>query len=94
MTKQAIGWIGTGVMGRSMCSHIIKAGHLVLVHTRTKEKALALLDMGAIWCASLKEVAGSSNILFTMVGYPEDVEDVYFSQKGIIKNTRPGIHPC
>jgi 3-hydroxyisobutyrate dehydrogenase len=48
-----------------MCSHIIEAGYPVLVYTRTKEKALALLDMGAIWCDSPKEVAGSSDIIFT-----------------------------
>jgi 3-hydroxyisobutyrate dehydrogenase len=89
MPQQTIGWIGTGVMGKSMCSHIIKAGYPVLAYTRTKEKALALLDMGATWCDSPKEVTGSSDIIFTMVGYPEDVEEVYFSQNGIIRNARP-----
>jgi 3-hydroxyisobutyrate dehydrogenase len=65
-------------MGKSMCSHIIEAGYPVLVYTRTKEKASALLDRGAIWCDSPKEVAGSSDIIFTIVGYPEDVQEVYF----------------
>jgi 3-hydroxyisobutyrate dehydrogenase len=77
-------------MGRPMCSHIIDAGHPVLVYTRTKEKASTLLDMGAVWCESPEKMAGACDIIFTIVGYPEDVEDVYFSQKGIIRNARPG----
>ena len=90
MPRQHIGWIGTGVMGRSMCSHIIEAGYPVRVYTRTKEKASALLETGAIWCNSPEEIAGSSDIIFTMVGYPEDVEEVYLSRTGILVHAEPG----
>jgi len=90
MPQQSIGWVGTGVMGRSMCSHIIKAGYPVFVHTRTREKAAALETSGAFWCDVPMEVAASSDIIFTMLGYPEEVEEVYFSQNGIINNARQG----
>lgn len=90
MQRQTIGWIGTGVMGAPMCSHIIKAGFPVRIHTRTREKASRLLEMGGSWCSSPREVAEKSEIIFTMVGYPEDVNEVYFSEPGIISNSRPG----
>ncbi|HVN72274.1 MAG TPA: NAD(P)-dependent oxidoreductase [Desulfomonilia bacterium] len=89
MPRQRIGWIGTGVMGRSMCSHIIHAGFTVMVYTRTKEKASSLLEGGAVWCDSPGEVARESDMIFTMVGYPEDVEEVYFSGTGLIENAKP-----
>ncbi|MFX0148921.1 MAG: NAD(P)-dependent oxidoreductase [Candidatus Hodarchaeota archaeon] len=87
--KQKIGWIGTGVMGKSMCSHIIKAGYEVSVYNRTKRKAEGLIEMGAIWRLNPKEVAENSNIIFTIVGYPKDVEEVYFGEMGIISSTKP-----
>jgi 3-hydroxyisobutyrate dehydrogenase len=73
-----------------MCSHIIKAGFPVRIHTRTREKASSLLDMGASWCSSPRDVAEKSEIIFTMVGYPEDVDEVYFSELGIMSNASPG----
>lgn len=90
MRKERIGWIGTGVMGSSMCSHLIRAGHEVSIHTRTKGKALSLLDMGARWCTSPREVASETDFIFSIVGYPEDVEEVYFSGNGLLDNARPG----
>jgi 3-hydroxyisobutyrate dehydrogenase len=90
MHKESIGWIGTGVMGSSMCSHLIRAGHEVSLHTRTKGKALSLLDMGARWCNSPGEVASGTDFIFSIVGYPEDVEEVYFSGNGLLDNARPG----
>jgi len=74
MTKK-IGWIGTGVMGKSMCAHIIKGGYPLFVYTRTKEKAAALLESGAQWCNTPKDVAEKSDIVFTIVGFPKDVEE-------------------
>jgi len=85
-----IGWVGTGVMGYSMCSHIIEAGYPVWVYTRTKDKASGLMAGGARWCDSPGELAGVCDIVFTIVGYPQDVEEVYFSQTGLIGNARPG----
>jgi 3-hydroxyisobutyrate dehydrogenase len=88
--EQYIGWIGTGVMGKSMCAHILSAGYKILVYNRTKEKAKELVDMGAIWCSNPKEVAEKSDILFTIVGFPHDVEEVYLGENGILKSVKNG----
>ena len=83
-----IGWIGTGVMGKSMCAHILNAGYSVSVYNRTKEKANNLVQMGAIWCSSPKEVAEKCDILFTIVGFPLDVEEVYLGENGVLKTIK------
>jgi 3-hydroxyisobutyrate dehydrogenase len=85
-----IGWIGTGVMGKSMCGHLITAGFPTTVYSRTKEKAEALLAAGASWVATPADVAGRSDVVFTMVGFPQDVRDVYFSENGVLTGARPG----
>ncbi len=82
-----IGWIGTGVMGAAMASHVQNAGHELYVYNRTKEKAGHLLDHGAIWCSSPAEVALNSEVVFTIVGLPRDVEEVYLGEKGILSVT-------
>ena len=82
MTK--IGWIGTGVMGASMAGHLQKAGHDMAVFTRSKKKAQALLDNGATWYDSPAEVASSSEIVFSIVGHPEDVQDIFLGSRGIL----------
>jgi 3-hydroxyisobutyrate dehydrogenase len=85
-----IGWIGTGVMGKSMCGHLITAGFPTTVYSRTKEKAEALLAAGASWATTPADVAGRSDVIFTMVGFPQDVRDVYFSENGVLRGARPG----
>jgi 3-hydroxyisobutyrate dehydrogenase len=85
-----IGWIGTGVMGKSMCGHLITAGFPATIYSRTKEKAEALLAAGAAWAATPADVAGRSDVIFSMVGFPQDVRDVYFSENGVLKGARPG----
>ncbi len=93
MAIKTIGWIGTGVMGNSMCAHVIRKGkgaYKALVYNRTKEKASELLKLGATWCASPKEVAEKSDAIFTIVGFPKDVEDVYFGDQGILKGVKKG----
>ncbi len=79
-----IGWIGTGVMGRRMCGHLLAAGFSATVYNRTKEKAQALLDRGARWADSPKEVARASDVIFTMVGTPADVRDVVLAPDGVL----------
>lgn len=88
--KKQIGWIGTGVMGGSMCSHLIKAGYAVSVYNRTKEKASELIKMGAQWCSNPKEIAQISEIVFTIVGFPKDVEEVYLGKEGILAGIKQG----
>ncbi|KVH93870.1 probable 3-hydroxyisobutyrate dehydrogenase-like 1, mitochondrial [Cynara cardunculus var. scolymus] len=71
-----LGWIGTGVMGQSMCSHLIKAGYTLTIFTRTQSKAQSLLDIGANWASSPHAVASQSDVVFSIVGYPSDVRHV------------------
>jgi len=85
-----IGWIGTGVMGSSMCGHLLTTGYHVTVHSRTRSKAQPLLDRGAQWAESPRAVAAESNVLFTMVGFPQDVRTVYFGETGILAGARAG----
>jgi 3-hydroxyisobutyrate dehydrogenase len=87
-----IGFIGTGVMGNSMAGHLMKAGYPLIVYTRTKEKAKKLLDNGASWGETVKELAEKANVIFTMVGYPSDVEDVYLGESGLITNGKSGSY--
>jgi 3-hydroxyisobutyrate dehydrogenase len=90
MNTQVIGWIGTGVMGRSMFGHILDKGYKGNVYTRTKSKASDLIAKGAVWCDSPGEVASKSDIVFTMVGFPADVHDVYLSAGALIDSAIPG----
>lgn len=74
-----IGFIGIGVMGHSIAGLLMDAGHELILYTRTKSKAFDLLERGALWCETPKEVAEASQVVFTMVGYPTDVEKTYFN---------------
>ncbi|MBN2687611.1 MAG: NAD(P)-dependent oxidoreductase [Deltaproteobacteria bacterium] len=84
-----IGWIGTGIMGASMAGHLHAAGHELFLYNRTKEKAAPLLARGARWCETPAEVAGNGEFVFTMVGFPRDVEEVYFGEEGILTADGP-----
>ena len=90
-TGTRIGWIGTGVMGSSMCGHLLTAGYRVTVHSRTQSKAQPLLDRGAQWAESARAVAAASDVLFTMVGFPQDVHRVYFAETGVLAGARTGM---
>ena len=85
-----IAFIGIGVMGKSIVRHLLKKDYQVTVYTRTKEKALDLLEEGAIWANSPREAVGKADVVFTMVGYPQDVEEIYFGKNGIFENARDG----
>ncbi len=85
-----IGWVGTGVMGGAMCQHFLEKGYAVTLHSRTKAKAQPLLENGAVWVDSPKSVAQQSDVTFTMVGFPEEVRDVYFGDKGLLLGGYPG----
>jgi 3-hydroxyisobutyrate dehydrogenase len=85
-----IGWIGTGVMGVSMCGHLRQAGYPVTLYTRTRAKAQPLLDRGALWADHPRAVAEQSTVIVTMVGFPRDVREVYFGPEGILAGARPG----
>lgn len=85
-----IGWVGTGVMGRWMCQHVMDLGYTATIFTRTKSKADPLLKAGATWANSPAEVAESSDIIFTIVGFPDDVRQVYLGENGILTTAKSG----
>ena len=86
-----IGFIGTGVMGKPMARHLMRKGYEVFVYNRTKFKAQELLDAGATWCKSAGECAKGKDAVITMVGYPQDVKEVYFGGDGIIASAGQGM---
>lgn len=90
--KQTIGFIGAGVMGKNMALHLQRAGYPLHVYTRTKEKALELIENGAKWEDSVASLANNSDIIITMIGTPQDVEDVYLSSEGILNNAKSGTY--
>ncbi|MCM3705799.1 MULTISPECIES: NAD(P)-dependent oxidoreductase [Cytobacillus] len=87
-----IGFVGTGVMGKSMAGHLLKAGYPLVVYTRTKEKAFELIEHGAEWAETPSAVAKKADVIITIVGYPADVEEVYLGEKGIITNGRSNTY--
>lgn len=85
-----IGFIGVGVMGGPMVLNLMKKGFDVSIYTRTKEKAQYVIDAGAHWCDTVAEAAKGRDAVITIVGYPKDVEEVYFGENGIIANADKG----
>jgi 3-hydroxyisobutyrate dehydrogenase len=88
--KEVVGFIGAGVMGRSMAMHLLRAGFPLNVYNRTKSKTRELVEQGAQWHDSAGDVAAVSDVIITIVGFPEDVEEVYFGEHGILAHARFG----
>lgn len=88
--RTTIGWIGTGVMGSPMCLHLIKKHYKVIVNNRTKRKAKQLIDNGAKWAQSPKAVAENADVIFTILGFPKDVRQVYLGKDGIFEGLKKG----
>ncbi len=88
--RTRIGWIGTGVMGSSMCGHLIKAGYSATVYNRSKDKTKPLLDLGASLGDSPAAVAEVSDVVFTIVGFPKDVREVTLGSEGTLSKSKPG----
>ncbi len=85
-----IGFIGVGIMGKSMVRNLMKAGFEVAIYTRTKSKAEDVISEGAVWCEDVKTCARGRDAVITIVGYPKDVEEVYFGEKGILEHADKG----
>ncbi len=85
-----IGFIGVGVMGAPMVQNLMKKGHELSVYNRTKEKAAGVVAAGAKWCESAGDCAKDQDVVITIVGYPKDVEEVYFAPGGILDSAAPG----
>ncbi len=88
--RTKIGWIGTGVMGSSMCGHLIKAGFSAVVFNRTPAKMAGLIELGAIAANSPAEVAEKADVIFTIVGFPRDVREVILGANGTLQAAAPG----
>jgi 3-hydroxyisobutyrate dehydrogenase len=88
--KTPLGWIGTGVMGTSMCGHLLAAGFSVTVSNRTRAKAEPLVARGARWASTPRAVAEAAEVVFTMVGYPADVREVVLGADGVLAGCRGG----
>ena len=88
--KKVLGFIGIGVMGHSMAGHLLEAGWEVHVYNRTKAKTDEIVAKGAIWEDSPAEIAKKCDVVFTMVGFPKDVEETYLGEKGLVANAKEG----
>ncbi len=88
--KPTVGFIGIGVMGRSMAGHLLDAGYSVHVYNRTQAKAKDLVDRGAQWQSSPGKVAAAADVIITIVGFPVDVESVYLGGDGVLAQARSG----
>jgi 3-hydroxyisobutyrate dehydrogenase len=88
--RTRIGWVGTGVMGRWMCQHLMAKGYAARVYNRSREKALPVLEAGAMWAETPKATAEGSDVVFAIVGYPRDVREVFLGTQGALAGTKPG----
>lgn len=90
LKKTRIGFIGLGVMGHSMAGHILDRGYVLRVYTRTRSRAEDLVEKGAMWAGSVAELAKNSDVIISIVGYPQDVAQIYMDPDGILENAAPG----
>lgn len=88
--KTRIGWIGSGVMGRWMCQHLMTKGFKATVYNRSKDKAAPLLEQGAAWADTPMQVAQNSDLVFAIVGFPKDVREVFLGAKGALAGSKTG----
>src|SRR3954471_13487869 len=88
--KTRIGWIGTGVMGRWMCQHLMSKGYSATVYNRSRDKAQPLLDAGAAWGETPRAVAEKSDVIFAIVGFPSDVREVFLGKDGALAGSKSG----
>ncbi len=89
-TNLRVGWIGTGVMGRWMCHHLLAKGYPATVYNRSRDKAGPLLEEGATWADSPRAVAERSEVIFAIVGFPKDVREVFLGPQGALAGCKPG----
>jgi len=85
-----IGFIGVGVMGNGMVANLLKNGFEVDIYTRTREKAARALEAGAKWADGIRACVEHADAVITIVGFPRDVEEVYFAKNGVLECARPG----
>jgi len=91
MSKESIGFIGTGIMGKPMARNLLRAGYSLTVYSRTKSKARQLLDEGAAWAGSPADVAGDSDVVITCVTDTPDVKGLLLGENGVIETASRGL---
>lgn len=89
---KSIGFIGIGVMGKSMVRNLMNNGYEVSIYSRTKEKAIDVINEGALWCEDVKSCVKNKDVIITIVGYPRDIEEVYFGDNGVISSAKEGAY--
>ncbi|MDM0474825.1 NAD(P)-dependent oxidoreductase [Clostridium perfringens] len=87
-----IGFIGVGIMGKSMVRNLMKNGFEVSIFARNKEKVLDVISEGASFYPTIKECVSGCDVVITIVGFPKDVEEVYFGENGILENVKEGTY--
>lgn len=87
-----VGFIGVGVMGKSMVRNLMKKGFDLMIYSRTRAKCEDVIGEGAIWCDTIKDCVSGADAVITMVGYPKDVEEVYFGAEGVLKYIKPDAY--
>jgi 3-hydroxyisobutyrate dehydrogenase len=85
-----LGWVGTGVMGSSMCGHLMAKGFAMTAYNRSRSKAQPLLDKGASWAGTPRMVAQQSDVVFAIVGFPRDVREVFLGPDGLLAGAKAG----
>lgn len=88
--KTKLGWVGTGVMGSSMASHLLDAGYPMTVFNRTRSKTESLAGKGATVVDDPRSVAANSDVVFVIVGFPRDVREVFLGENGLLAGSKPG----
>ncbi len=88
--KTRVGWIGTGVMGQSMCRHIMTKGFATTVYNRTRDRAKPVVEAGAAWADNPRAVAERSDVVFAIVGFPKDVREVFLGPQGALAGSKAG----
>ncbi len=90
LKQEKVAFIGTGVMGTSIVKHLLNKNYEVTIYTRTKSKASSLIELGAKWAETPMEASVDKDVIFTMVGFPQDVEQVYCGDNGIFQTAKKG----
>lgn len=89
---KSIGWIGVGIMGKPMVRNLQKAGYTLHIYARNREKVADVIQEGAIFHDTIGDCAQGRDAVITMVGFPKDVEEVYFAPGNILDRADPGTY--
>ena len=87
-----IGFIGVGIMGKSMVRNLMKAGYELHIYARTKAKVEDVIGEGAIFHETISECVKDCEAVITIVGFPQDVEEVYFDSGNILDSAKKGAY--